>query len=169
MITINSRAYDGAIKRSWKADLLEQRDSLLVLVGEFDMAVEHSDLGQIKKGTVSYEYYWLDRWYNVFRFHEPSGELKNYYFNINMPPKFADDVLDYVDLDIDVLVRPDLTYSVLDREDYERNAVVFGYSDDLNVKVEETVGALLRCIEEQRLPGLPELFATSPPVSRERR
>jgi uncharacterized protein len=169
MITINSRAYDGTIKRSWKADLLEYRDSLLVLVGRFDMAVEHSDLGYIKNGTVSYEYYWLDRWYNVFRFHEPSGELKNYYFNINMPPEFADDVLDYVDLDIDVLVQPDCTYSVLDREDYERNSVVFGYSDDLKVKVEETLGALLQSIEERKVPGLPELFATSPPVSRERR
>ena len=169
MITINSRAYDGAVKRSWKADLLDQRDSLLVLVGQFDMAVEHSDLGQIKKGTVSYEYYWLDRWYNVFRFHEPSGELKNYYFNINMPPKFADDVLDYVDLDIDVLVRPDFRYSVLDREDFERNAVAFGYSGDLIEKVGETLGALLQSIGERKVPGLPELFATSPPVSRERR
>ena len=169
MITVNSRTYDGTIKRSWKAELLEQRDSLLTLAGEFEMAVEHPDLGYIRKGTISYEYYWLDRWYNIFRFHEPSGELKNYYFNINMPPKFEGEVLDYIDLDIDVLVKPDWRCLVLDRDDFERNAALFGYSEDINVKVEQTLDELLKSIGERSVPGLPELFATSPSALRERR
>ncbi|HVF29506.1 MAG TPA: hypothetical protein VNA22_00995, partial [Pyrinomonadaceae bacterium] len=72
MITINSRKYDGTIRRAWTCEFIEQRDSLLLFVGEFEAAVEHRDLGRIEAGTVSYEYYWLDRWYNIFRFHEPA-------------------------------------------------------------------------------------------------
>lgn len=147
--------------------MLEQRDSLLIFVGEFELPIEHPDLGYIRKGTISYEYYWLDRWYNVFRFHEPSGELRNYYFNINIPPKFADGVLDYVDLDIDVLVRPDFTYLVLDEDDYRRNAERYGYTADLQAKVRETLRDLLRSIDSRNLPDLPELFATSAPTLRE--
>jgi protein associated with RNAse G/E len=160
MITINSRKYDGTIKRSWRAEFLEQRDSLLVFVGEFDAVIDHPDLGFIEKGTLSYEYYWLDRWYNVFRFHEPSGELKSYYFNINMPPHFSAGVLDYVDLDIDILVLPDHSYRVLDQEDYEKSAAAFGYPPDLTTRVGETLIELLRSIRMRDVPGVPELFAT---------
>lgn len=160
MTTINSRKYDGAIRRSWKADLVERREPLLMFVGEFDSPVDHPDLGHIAAGTRSYEYYWLDRWYNVFRFHEPTGELRAYYFNINMPPTFDGEVLDYVDLDIDVLVRPDLTYAILDREDFEMNAAAFGYPPALNLRVEETLTELVESIERREIAGLPDLFAT---------
>ena len=81
-ITVNSRKYDQKIRRSWSGGLVSQTDSLLVVVGRFDSDVEHNDLGLIKKGTVSFEFYWLDRWYNVFRFHEPDGTLRNYYCNV---------------------------------------------------------------------------------------
>ena len=169
MITVNSRKFDWAIRRTWQCELIEQRDSLLVLVGEFDIDVTHTDLGEIKKGTVSYEYYWLDRWYNIFRFHEPTGELRNFYCNINVPPVFEDDVLDYVDLDIDVLLKPDLSFVVLDREDYAKNAERYGYPDEVNEKVEETLKELLELIETRIVPGAPELFETLDSARRESR
>lgn len=169
MITVNSRKYDGTIRRSWKCELVWRHDPLLVFVGDFETAVDHPDLGYIEKGTVSYEYYWLDRWYNIFRFHEPSGGFRNYYCNVNMPPQFADDVLDYVDLDIDVLVQPDLSYVVLDREDFERNSRLLSYPLELNEKVQETLKELLEVIEAGDLPGVPEQFATSAGMRREKR
>ncbi|MBA3354140.1 MAG: DUF402 domain-containing protein [Blastocatellia bacterium] len=161
MITVNSRKYDGSIRRSWKCELIGRDDSLLTLVGEFDSDVEHSDLGHIGKGTISYEYFWFDRWYNVFRFHEPSGNLRNYYCNICIPPIFADDVVDYVDLDIDILVWPDFSYFILDREEYRVNATAFGYPAELSANVEVALNELLEVIDARELPGVPADFATS--------
>src|SRR5687767_3667585 len=154
MITVNSRKYDGTIRRNWKCELVRRLDPLLVFVGEFESEVRHPELGLIKIGTLSYEYYWLDRWYSIFRFHEPSGALRNYYCNINMPPEFCDDVLDYVDLDIDVLVQPDLSYVVLDRDEFERNSQLFRYPPELNEKVERTLKELQEVIEAGDLPGV---------------
>ena len=168
MITVNSRKYDGSIRRTWTCELIEQQGSLLAMVGEFDMTVDHRDLGRIEKGTISHEYYWLDRWYSVFRFHEPSGSLRNFYCNINMPPSFSGDVLDLVDLDIDVLVWPDLSHHVLDRDDYERNATRFGYPNHINEKVEEALNELLELIKTRNLPGAAEMHATSGAARRER-
>lgn len=169
MITVISRKYDGSIGRSWTCELLERRGSLLVFIGRFDSPVDHADLGHIPKGTISYEFYWLDRWYNVFRFHQPSGELKNYYFNICMPPTFENDVLDYIDLDIDVLVTPDRRYTVLDRGDFERNTTLLGYPDEVCVRVEETLEDVQQVIDAGHVPGAPELFATSATEVRESR
>lgn len=167
MIIVNSRKYDGTIRRSWTCELIDQRDSLLVLTGEFAFAVDHADLGRIEKGTKSYEYYWLDRWYNVFRFHEPTGELKSYYFNLNMPPRLEDGVLDYVDLDIDILVQPDMSYVILDEIDYATHSAEYGYPPELDKRVRETLQHLVESIDAGEIEGLPELFGTSPSFSRE--
>lgn len=151
-ITINSRKFDGKIHRSWKADLLEQSDSLLIFVGEFEEEVQHSKLGVIRRETTSYEYYWLDRYYNIFRFHEPDGNLRNFYCNLNLPPQFENGVLNYIDLDIDVLVSKDFDIEILDREEFEENAELYGYSDELRTKIFGTLEEVLELIESRGFP-----------------
>nr|MBA3442190.1 DUF402 domain-containing protein [Pyrinomonadaceae bacterium] len=130
---INVRAckYDGRVHRSWAGRLREHRGSLIVLDAEFAEEVRHPLLGTIAPGTLSTEYYWTDRWYNVFRFAHPNGRLRNYYCNINRPAVFDDTVLSFVDLDMDVLVAPDYTYSVLDTEEFAINAAQFEYPEDV--------------------------------------
>ncbi|MGI8544991.1 MAG: DUF402 domain-containing protein [Aridibacter sp.] len=151
-ITINSRKHDGRIHRTWKADLIEQQDSLLVFVGEFENEVKHNNLGVIRRGTVSYEYYWLNRWYNVFRFHEPDGDLRNFYCNINMPPTFENNILNYVDLDLDILVWKDFSYEILDEDEYKENAEMYGYENKILKNVEKNVTELLKMIKQRNFP-----------------
>lgn len=152
IITINSRKFDSSIHRSWSCKLIEKSNSLLVFVGEFEKEVNHKQLGVIRRGTISYEYYWTDRWYNIFRFHEPEGELRNFYCNVNMPPVFEDGVLDYVDLEIDILVWSDLSFEILDTDEFEENAKIFSYSDELKSKVYESVSELKTMIEKREFP-----------------
>ena len=151
-VLVISRSYDLSVRRSWKARLTRSELPLLELVGEFDRDVEHADLGLVARGTVSYEYYWLDRWYNVFRFHEPDGTFRNYYCNINMPPRFEDGVLDYVDLDIDVLVWPDGRQDVLDRADFDASAKKFDFTDDLMGRVDRALNEMLDLIGRREFP-----------------
>ncbi len=151
-VTINSKKLDGTVCRSWRADLIFRSETLLTFIGEFEEEVRHPHLGIIRRGTISYEFYWLDRWYNVFRFHEPGGELRNFYCNVNMPPTFEDGVIDYVDLDIDVLVWPNFEYTVLDRDDFESNAVTYSYSSELITNAEASLEQLLSLVERREFP-----------------
>lgn len=151
-ITINSRKYDGHIRRTWPGGLISESEDRLVVVGRFREDVQHDDLGLIKQGTVSFEHFWLDRCYNIFRFHEPDGRLRNYYCNITMPPTFADDVIDYVDLDLDVIVWPEKGYEVLDRDDLEKNAIKYGYPEEVVAKAERSLAELINLIESGGLP-----------------
>jgi uncharacterized protein len=151
-VIINSRKFDGKIHRSWKAEFIEKQDSLLIFVGEFEEEVCHSKLGVIRRGTISYEYYWLNRWFNVFKFHEPEGELRNFYCNLNLPPKFENNVLDYIDLDIDVLVSKNFDIEILDRDEFDENSKLFGYSDKLITKTFEALKDILQLIEVRAFP-----------------
>jgi len=152
MITVRAHKYDGSEHRRWKARVLRQEGPLLVLDATFDQEIKHDLLGTIASGTSSIEYYWLDRWYNVFRFADPSGTLRSYYCNVNVPPEFDGQVLSYIDLDIDILVEPDLTYRVVDLEDFEQNAKLFGYSEDVKTKARQALRRLIELIESRAFP-----------------
>lgn len=152
IVNINSRKFDGKVHRSWQANLIERRDSLLIFVGEFEKEVKHSNLGIIRRGTVSYEYYWLDRWYNIFQFHEPEGELRNFYCNISEPPKLEKNILDYVDFDIDILVWKDFSYEILDSEEFNENKRKFNYPSKIIKKVHQSVSEIEWLIQNRRFP-----------------
>ena len=151
-VTINSRKFDQSIRKSWKCSLIERNSPLLVFMGEFDEDVAHPDLGLIKRGTVSHEYFWLDRWYNVFRFHEPSGELRNYYCNITMPPIFDNGIVDYVDLDIDIVVWKDRRCEILDFVDFETNSQRYGYSADAISNARSALHELIELVRCRQFP-----------------
>ncbi|MCM3869906.1 MAG: DUF402 domain-containing protein [Pyrinomonadaceae bacterium] len=152
MITVRAHKYDGSQHRTWQATLLRQEGPLLVLDGTFDEEIKHDLLGTIASGTRSLEYYWLDRWYNIFRFAEPTGELRSYYCNVNVPPAFDGQVLSYVDLDMDILVEPDLSYRIVDLEDFKENAERFGYSEDVQTNARQGLERLVELIESRSFP-----------------
>jgi protein associated with RNAse G/E len=151
-VTINSRKFDGKIRRSWKCELLEETSDYWLFVGEFAEEIRHSKLDVIRRGTVSYEYYWKETWFNVFRFHEPEGDFKFFYCNLNLPPKFEQNILDYVDLDIDVLVHSDYSFEILDEDEFCENADFFQYPKDLILKTYICLKELLSKIERRQFP-----------------
>ena len=125
---------------------------MLVLEGKFDADIEHDLLGTIVSGTHSLEYYWLDRWYNVFRFSQPNGGLRNYYCNVNVPPSFDGEILSYVDLDLDILVALDFSFQILDAQDFERNAEVYGYDDEIRANAQHALDELVAMIDQRAFP-----------------
>jgi protein associated with RNAse G/E len=146
------RKYDGREHRRWPARIAKREGSLLILDAVFEEEIEHDLLGTIAVGTISTEYYWLDRWYNVFRFSDDTGKLKNFYCNVNQPPSFDGHVLSYIDLDIDVLVAPDLTYKILDLDDFEANARAFAYPADVQANAHGALEELTGLIEARAFP-----------------
>jgi protein associated with RNAse G/E len=151
-ITIQTFKYDGSRHRRWSASLLSQENDLLVLDACFNEEIRHDLLGTIEAGTISLEYYWFDRWYNVFRFSDPLGTLRNFYCNINVPPAFDGKTLSYVDLDIDVLVEADFSYRVLDLDEFEQNSARYKYPDDIKQNAKRGLADLVNLIEAREFP-----------------
>lgn len=144
--------YDGREHRRWPARIARTEGPLLVLDAVFDEEIEHDLLGTIFSGTISTEYYWLDRWYNVFRFSDSERRLRNFYCNVNQPPTFDGQVLSYIDLDIDVLVAPDFTYQILDVEDFEENAKRYAYPAEVQANALQALDELTMLIESRAFP-----------------
>ena len=127
--TVNSRKFDGTIRRSWKCEFVTRDENSIDVVGTFDHRVEHNHLGVIEAGTISHERFYLDRWYNYFIFRAPTGAFRNYYLNICMPPDVGDHTIDYIDLDIDLIIWPDGRWRALDLDEFEANRSEFLYPE----------------------------------------
>jgi len=155
-VTVVVFKHDGSEYRRWRGQLVEQEGPLLVLRAQFEVDVSHQLLGEIKRGARLIEYYWLDRWYNVFRFLDDNGCTRLYYCNINKPPAFDGRVLSYIDLDIDVIVKPDYSYEVQDLDEFEANSERFGYTDEEKKNVAQALEELTGMIQFRQFPFVSE-------------
>ena len=141
-IVVRVQKFDGHEYRRWSALLVRQDGPLIVLDAVFEEEIYHDLLGKIPLGTVSKEYYWLDRWYNVFRI------SNRFYCNVTKPPSFDGSVLTYVDLDIDVLVETDFSYRILDLEDFE----AYPYPAEVKQKARQALAELIARLETKAFP-----------------
>ncbi len=151
-IIVRSCKHDGRVHRSWPARLARREGALVVLDAFFAEEVRHALIGTIEAGTHSTEYFWTDRWYSVFRFQTPAGELLKFYCNVNTPPKVEDGALTFIDLDVDVLVNPDFSYKVLDEDEFERHVELYKYPDEYLSNVRRAILELEDLIEHRQFP-----------------
>jgi len=159
-IFVRTYKYDGALHKSWRARIKRQDGALLVLDAKFAETIQHPLMGTIEQGTISMEYYWLDRPYNVFRFSTAAGELRFFYCNVNQLPTFDGKVLSYVDLDIDVLVAPDLSYKILDEDEFAANVLRYDYPLSLQTMAKHALAELIDLIERRCFPFVEQKAAT---------
>lgn len=152
LVTVESRKYDGRVHRAWRARVAAREGALIILEGKFDEEIRHPLLGHIVRGTLSREYYWIDRWYSVFRFREPDGALRNYYCNINQPAAFDGRVLSFVDLDVDMLIAPDFSIKILDEDEFASNAARFAYPSEFYTRAAAALKELTALIEQRAFP-----------------
>ena len=151
-IFVHSCKHDGRVHRRWPARIERREGPLLVLDAFFAEEVRHTLIGTIEAGTHSTEYFWTDRWYSVFRFQTPAGLLLRFYCNINTPARLDADVLSFVDLDVDVLVEPDFSRTVLDEDEFELHAELYAYPPAYRENVSRALDELLLLIDTRQFP-----------------
>ena len=83
---------------------------------------------------------------------EPTGELRNYYCNVNVPPVFDRSGLSFIDLDMDILVAPDLSFRIVDEDEFEINAARYDYPLEIRRRAYQALDELVALIQARRFP-----------------
>jgi predicted RNA-binding protein associated with RNAse of E/G family len=100
--------------------LLERRGNLLVLEAFFDRGDTQVDEIVLRRGDRFVEYYFYDRWYNIFQiFDREDQQLKGWYCNISRPAAMRGNTIVFQDLALDLLVYPDGRQVVLDEDEFQ--------------------------------------------------
>ena len=118
-ITINKLDLNHNLLWSYSGSVIERSDNAIKLEARFNR--ETSDAGYVvfEKHDRFVEYFYADRWYNIFEIHSAKdNRLKGWYCNIARPAVFGDSTIDQVDLALDVWINPDGTALILDEDEF---------------------------------------------------
>lgn len=120
-IKVQKKNPAGAVTYEYEGVLLTREKNSIVLEALFDRAdMEFMDV-VFKRGDRFVEYYYTDRWYNIFVIHDRDDhKIKGWYCNIGMPAILEDGVVSYVDLALDLWVSVGGKQTVLDEDEFEK-------------------------------------------------
>jgi len=140
-IKVQKKNPAGEVTYQYEGDLVRRDENTIVLEALFDRRdMPFQDI-VFKTGDRFVEFYYSDRWYNIFEIHDrDDGQIKGWYCNVGMPAVFEEGIVSYVDLALDLWVSSNGNQTVLDEDEFAQ----------LGLEEEVRAGAMLG-LQELRL------------------
>lgn len=118
-IKIQKKNLAGEVMYEYEGEELRRDETSIVLEALFTRDdMPFMDV-TFKKGDRFVEYYYSDRWYNIFAIYDrDDGKIKGWYCNVGMPAVIEDQIVSYVDLALDLWVSANGAQTVLDEDEF---------------------------------------------------
>lgn len=153
-VTEVKRYLDGREKR-FACTLVRREPGHVVLRYVSDRVLQVSGL-ELPLGMVTHGHYWQDRPYNLYHWMRPDGTTLAYYLNVCDRVHWDEAEVAWRDLVVDVLLLPDGSARVLDREELPEGLApeVLAYVDAAEGQILAARDQLRR--EAEQDPGRPQ-------------
>ena len=149
MITVVKLDPLGEIRIQYEGELVERMADGVVIQAYWKHAAKELGYALFEPGDRFTEYYFTDRWYNIFDIAQADGQRKGWYCNIAQPAAISEARIEQVDLLLDVWVNPQGETLILDEDEFEADGT-------LNAELREGalggLQALLQLIAAQKEP-----------------
>lgn len=118
-IKVQKKNPAGEVTYEYEGDLISRDENSVTLEALFDRDDRPFQDIVLKKGDRFIEYYYTDRWYNIFEIYDrDDGQIKGWYCNVGMPAVIEDGLISYVDLALDLWVSENGRQVVLDEDEF---------------------------------------------------
>lgn len=118
MITVVKRNPLGETRVQYQGKVLERTADRVVIQAYWTLPTKALGYTTFEPGDHFLEYYYRDRWYNIFDIANTDGMRKGWYCNITEPAVIFDDRIEQVDLLLDVWVSPQGETLILDEDEF---------------------------------------------------
>lgn len=138
---IHCYKHNGKIyQASEEAVILDIKDDYIVC-GNYMVTVTETEGRSYRTNELAIIYFYKNSWFNVI------AQLKSfglfYYCNIATPYIIDDNVIKYIDYDLDLRVFPDGGFKVLDRNEYNFHKKKMGYPKEIDIIVKKELDNLI--------------------------
>jgi len=146
-IKVQKKNPAGEVTYQYEGKLLSRNENSIVLEALFDRKDMPFQDVVFKTGDRFVEYYYSDRWYNIFEIYDrDDGRIKGWYCNVGMPAVIEDEVVSYVDLALDLWVSSNGEQTVLDEEEFEELRL----NDELRAAAQKGLDNLRKHFENKK-------------------
>jgi len=119
MFRVQKITPDGSVKIEYSGTLREKTDEYISI--DTGWSREPLDLGYVifEPDDVWIETFYFRENFNIFLIADRNGKLKGFYCNVTYPPEMGEGIINWRDLAVDIWVRPDGSYLILDEDEFE--------------------------------------------------
>ena len=118
MITIIKQDPEGAEKIRYQGEVVERLPAGVVIQAAWTLPTKDLGYTRFEAGDSFTEYYYSDRWFNIFDILGIDGKRKGWYCNVAQPAVIFDDHIEQIDLFLDVWVDPQGQPLLLDENEF---------------------------------------------------
>ncbi|MEO4055461.1 DUF402 domain-containing protein [Solibacillus sp. CAU 1738] len=155
-IQIHSYKHNGRIHRVWQETMVLKGTKNIVIGANEKTLVTESDGRTWLTREPSICYFHAEHWFNVICMLREDGVY--YYCNMSSPFVYDNNSLKYIDYDLDVKVFPDMSYTLLDEDEYEQHKQEMGYPEVIDKILKRNVAKLISWIQQRRGPFAPDFI-----------
>ena len=124
IITVSKLNSLGEIKIQYQGEMIERLSDEIIIQAYWQQPLKDLGYTCFEPGDRFIEYYFTNRWFNIFDISNASNERKGWYCNIAEPADIHDDQIKQKDLLLDVWVDPWGSPLVLDEDEFERDTTL---------------------------------------------
>lgn len=150
---IISTKHDGLLHRSWEKNIVLSYENGILVGGNNQTLVTEANGNAWRTTEPALFYFTKQHWFNVIIVFEKSEHY--YYCNISSPFKWIGDALHYIDYDIDLIVKSDYTYDIVDENEFVKNKQTYLYPDYVEKEAYDAIDQLVGFIEMRKGPFSP--------------
>lgn len=118
MITVVKQNALGEAKVQYQGEVVERTPHKVIIQAYWSRATKNLAYTSFEPGDRFIEYYYTNKWFNIFDIASTAGERKGWYCNIAEPAVIFDDRIEQVDLLLDVWVSPKGETLILDEDEF---------------------------------------------------
>ena len=141
--------HDGSIHRIWDKACKVYEDDEKIMISNAKTLIREYDgrIWMAKEPSVTI--YYKHRWFNIIGIIRSEGI--HYYCNIASPIIIEDDVIKYIDYDLDLVKTVKGELKVLDEDEFAANKVKYGYGEELEEILLKELEALKEYANKEEL------------------
>ena len=130
-VQIRAFKYPDRLHYEWEAELIEINEQYAMVACHAGRKFQHyTKQKQFIMPYPSIEIFFFDEWYTFSVSFRENGEMMHY-CNIAMPAKYENNILSFIDLDLDYLQEPHEAWKVVDEDEFIVNQERFKYPEHL--------------------------------------
>lgn len=124
MLTVIKLDPSGEEKLRYPAELLARLENGVILNAYWERPRQDLGYTVFEPGDHFIEYFYTDRWFNIFAIATADGQRKGWYCNIAAPALIKEGQVEQIDLLLDVWVNPDGDLLLLDEDEFAADTLL---------------------------------------------
>lgn len=158
LMKILSYKHNGTLHRTWAETTVLKRTQKVVIGANDRTLVKESDGRTWITREPAICYFHSAYWFNVIGMLRQDGVY--YYCNLSSPFTFDREGLKYIDYDLDIKVFPDMTFVLLDEDEYQKHRQEMNYPEAIDRILRKNVNDLISLIRSRKGPFDPFFIDT---------